>query len=423
MRRYLLTWLTATAALLAAVAVFNAVVDPYGLFRWVDRPGFNHIKPAAADRGPMTKAYQVLRVQPKTLILGNSRAELGLDPNDPAWPASARPVYNLALPGTGTTTSLRYLQHVLAATANNPAAQPTLVVWGIDLMDFLTDPHTTAGTQPLSGDDRRLLLPGNTARWQQQVRDHVESTFTMSALVDSVTTLLDQRNPYAIDLTPQGFNPMHDYIKISQDEGYGAIFKQKDQANIRSFLRMPSSIYGADGRTSPHLSDLQQVIQLCRQHGIELRLFIYPYHAHLLEIFRNTDHWPAFEAWQRAVVQLLAEESATSGKPAYELWDFSALNAYTTEAVPPQGDHHTPTRWYWESGHFKSALGSLMLRRMLNKAAQPGDIGVLLTPANVQAQLNLNSTDLDTYSKSHLQEVHALQDFASAVRTRLHQKL
>jgi hypothetical protein len=366
----------------------------------------------------MTKAYQVLRIQPKTLILGNSRAELGLDPNDPAWPAPDRPVYNLALPGTGTATSLHYLQHVLAATAGNPVAQPRMVIWGIDLMDFLTDAHAAPDRRSPSADDRRLLLPGNTARWRQQVRDPIESTLTMSALVDSVTTLLNQRNPYAIDLTPQGFNPMHDYAKISQDEGYWAIFRQKDQANIRSFLRMPIGIFGPDGRTSPQLDDLQEVIRICRLHGIELRLFIYPYHAHLLEIFRITGHWPAFEDWKRAAVQVLADESITSGKPAFGLWDFSALNAYTTEAVPHQGDRNTSTRWYWESGHFKNELGSLMLRRMLNDDGQSSDLGVLLTPANVQDQIHTNLTDMNWYRKTHAQDVGKLQDFVSAVRAR-----
>ena len=98
LNRYLSIWFAATAMLVCAVAAINLVVDPYGLFRLVDRPGFNSIKPTAAGHGAMSKAYQLLRVQPKALILGNSRAEVGLDPNHPGWPTEARPVYNDALP-------------------------------------------------------------------------------------------------------------------------------------------------------------------------------------------------------------------------------------------------------------------------------------------------------------------------------------
>jgi hypothetical protein len=135
-------------------------------------------------------------------------------------------VYNAALPGTGTATSLRYLQHVLAANAGNPAAQPTLVLWGIDFMDFLTDP--TKPTPPRNAhegdaESRRLMQASATDRMRQQVRDYAESTLTLAALMDSVQTLTSQRNAYAVDLTPQGFNPMHDYLKITADEGSGRV--------------------------------------------------------------------------------------------------------------------------------------------------------------------------------------------------------
>ena len=68
------------ASLLLLVAGFNILVDPYGLFRLVDAPAFNATKPTSGAHGAMVKAYQVLRVDPAGLILGNSRAEVGFDP-------------------------------------------------------------------------------------------------------------------------------------------------------------------------------------------------------------------------------------------------------------------------------------------------------------------------------------------------------
>jgi hypothetical protein len=372
MNRYLTQWFLATALILLAVAAINLVVDPYGIFRLVDSPGFNSVKPAAPSRGPMAKAYQVLRVQPKTLILGNSRAELGLDPNHPAWPQAARPVYNAALPGTGTGTSLRYLQHVLAANAGNPAAQPTLVLWGVDFMDFLTDP--TQPTPPRNAhvgdaESRRLMQASATDRLRQQVRDYAGSTLTLAAFMDSVQTLASQRNPYAVDLTPQGFNPMHDYLKITADEGYWAVFRQKDLMYDKTFARFPKGIFDASGNTSKHWQDLQDIMRLCRQHGIELRLFTYPYQAHMLDTFAKTGHAPGLALWKRALAKTLADEAAASVQPAFALWDFSTLSAITAEAVPQQGDRKSSMRWYWEAGHFKSELGGVMLVQMLGQAA------------------------------------------------------
>lgn len=368
MKRYLTQWFLATALMLLVVAAINLVVDPYGIFRLVDQPGFNSIKPTAASHGAMSKAYQVLRVQPKTLILGNSRVEVGLDPNHPAWPQSARPVYNAALPGTGTATSLRYLQHVLAANAGNPAAQPTLVLWGVDFMDFLTDPTLptpTRSANPDSSESKRLMTAPFSTRFGQQARDYAESTLTLAALIDSVTTLANQRNPYAVDLTPQGFNPMRDYIKITQDEGYWAVFRQKDQVYEKSFARFPKGIFDASGNTSKHWEDLKEIMRLCRQSGIELRLFTYPYHAHMLDIFSKTGHAPGLAFWKATLVKALADEATASAKPAFRLWDFSNLNAITDEGVPLKGDHRSTMRWYWEAGHFKSTLGDVMLYQLL----------------------------------------------------------
>lgn len=368
MKRYLSTWFIATSLMLIVVAATNLVVDPYGIFRLVDQPGFNSIKPAAAKHGDMSKAYQVLRVQPRTLILGNSRAEVGLDPNHPAWPQSVRPVYNAALPGTGTATSLRYLQHVLAAAAGKPAAQPALVLWGVDFMDFLTDPSKPTPARTANADDAqsmRLMTAPASTRIRQKMRDYAESTVTLGALVDSLTTLANQRNPYSVDLTPQGFNPMRDYLKITADEGYWAVFRQKDLMYDKAFARYPKGIFDASGNTSSHWQDLHEIMRLCRQHGIELRLFTYPYHAHMLDTFAKTGHAPGFELWKRMLTKTLADEAAASSKPAYVLWDFSTLNAITAEAVPPRSDRKSSMRWYWEAGHFKSELGGVLLEQMV----------------------------------------------------------
>jgi hypothetical protein len=421
MKRYLLTWLAATTLVLLLVGVFNLVVDPYGVFRVVDKPGFNTIKPAAGSHGAMAKAYQVLAVQPQSLVLGNSRSEVGLDPNHPAWPAHARPVFNLALPGTGTGTSLQYLQHVINAAGNNPAAMPKVVVWGIDMMDFLVDPQAPTRSAPASPNHRLLTSPASTTnpqRLKQQARDYAESLLTLGALLDSAQTLASQRNPYPVNLTPQGFNPMRDYLKITAVEGYWNVFRQKDQANITSFLRRPKSIFDASGVTSGPLEDLRAVLRLCRQHGIQLNLYTYPYHAHLLEIFRITGHWPALAVWKTTVVNIVEDEAKAAGQAAYPVWDFSAFNAYTTEAVPAQGDRKTTMQWYWEAGHFKSELGSLILDRVLGQKDTPTDFGLRINTANLAAQNMSVNKQAAQYRATYPQEVAELERFAMTQQAR-----
>lgn len=422
MKRYLLVWLTVTTIFLLFVAVFNMLVDPYGLFRIVDKPGFNAIKPVASTHGAMTKAYQLVRIKPKILVLGNSRAEVGIDPSHPALAAKGSAIYNAALPGTGTNTSLRFLQHILAATANNPDRQPQMVIWGVDFMDFLIDANASSSAVMPDKEDARLLQTDqlNMSLRQQRLRDHAVATLNLTALIDAVQTIKNQNNPYSVDLTPSGFNPMRDYIKISSEEGYWNVFRQRDLESIKTYLHRPKDIFDASGKTSRKLDDLKEVMRLCRQRGIELRLFSYPYHAHLLEIIRITGHWSAFETWKRVMVKLLADEAKVAGKPAFEFWDFAGIDSLTTESIPPKGDRKAVMRYYWEAGHFKSELGNLIVNRMFGQSVQPAEFGVLLTPGNVEARIARVNDQVTEYGRTHAPEVAELGELVR--NNYMHQK-
>lgn len=393
MRNYLRLWLTLTGALLLLTAAFNFLVDPYGLFRFADSAGFNEVKPKAGRHEKMVKAVQVQRIQPRGLILGNSRAEVGFDPLHPAWPV--QPVYNLALPGTGTHTSLLHLRQLLAG--NN---KPEVLVWGLDFMDFLVEGSPSNPARP--------RLPDEEGRLLQQIKDHAETTLTLTALQDSIQTIFSQHSPYAADLTRLGFNPMRDYLKITDDEGYRAVFRQKDVENTRNFLRRPKSIFDSDRRSSPAQEDVREVIRLCHEHNIDLRLVIYPYHAHLLVIIRISGLMPAFEEWKRALVSLNA------GQQAVPLWDFSRISKITAESIP--SDRQEKMRWYWEAGHFKRELGDRVLNRVFDAAGQPPGFGVLLRPDNLDAQLSSDQSAEADYRLTHLEDVKALDEMYKNAR-------
>lgn len=418
MKRYLTLWLALTCALLLATVAFNVIVDPYGIFRLVDAPGFNAVKPKAGVHGSMAKAYQVLRVQPRGLILGNSRAEVGFDPNHPAWPESARPVFNLALPGTGTRTTLLYLHHVLEAHKNNP---PTIVVWGIDFMDFLTDLDSPPVSRDgLSKQDQRLLAnpdgTRNPALWLARLRDSAEATLTLNTLLDSTITLRQQRNPYAENLTYLGFNPMRDYLRITADEGYWSIFLQRDLENIKAYSKRPRDIFDASGASSPALDNLRHVIRLCRKHRIDLRLVLYPYHAHLMETLYLTGHWKTFEKWKRTVAHLVHDEALAAGMPPIPLWDFSRFNTYSQSAVPDKNDRSTANPWYWEAGHFKRELGNRVLEQVLHGEPVRSDIGLRLDTADLEAELASQRELAAAYRAEHKTELGHLATLASELR-------
>ena len=417
MKRYLYFWLVLTCFLLLAVAAFNVVVDPYGLFKFVDRPGFNSVKPAAASQEAMTKLYQISRVQPRGLILGNSRAEVGFDPEHSAWPSNVRPVYNSALPGTEISTTLRYLQYALANADKNSVPKPDAVLWGMDFMDFLVDASLPKYNGEPKRENSRLFSDwdgvDHLKRWVMQARDYAQTTLTLAAFIDSVQTLGSQKNPFSVNLTALGFNPMRDYLKITADEGYWNVFRAKDQANIKAYLQRPKDIFDIEGASSAQLEDMRNILKLCRKHGISLHLVIYPYHARLLEIIRITGHWSAFEDWKRAIVRIVDKEAESAEPTTVRLWDFSGFNVLSTEPVPEKNDRRATTRWYWEAGHFKRELGDLVQDRVFGRSETVPGFGVLLTAATVEDQIvSIRSQEL-AYRQSHPKEVDALERIAA----------
>jgi hypothetical protein len=384
---YLRRWALLTVGALLLASAVNLVVDPYGAYRLVVVEGFNARKPGASAQGPLVKAYGVERERPRGLVLGNSRAEVGFDPGHPAWPESSRPVYNAALPGTGTREGLRYLQHALAGSPLGT------VVLGLDFMDFLVAPEAPPRESGGSQLERRLRVldtgEPNPLRLLQRALDTRVTLLSLDALLSAVGTVAAARDGLAADLTDRGFNPMRDYERIAAQEGYWALFAQRDTENLKAYRQRPRNLFRVGSRSSGPLEELRAIVRTCARAGTDLHLVIYPYHANLLETFRVTGLWEPFEEWKRALVEVVEDEAS----PRVALWDFSGYNPVTTEPVPPPGDTGTVLRWYWEAGHFKKALGDRVLGRILGlpgytpSETGSGELGVRLTAADLEVHL------------------------------------
>ncbi|CAH1386256.1 hypothetical protein [Candidatus Nitrotoga sp. M5] len=373
MATYLRIWFLALLILLIGAMTLNYWVDPYGLYRPYNDGEW---KPHSATQGGLVKPYLVLKHSPRTLILGNSRAEVGFDPEDEAWPESAQPVYNLALPGTGTRVARRLLEHVLTTHS------PETIVLGVDFMDFLVPPDASNWEPEII--HRLLLKPDgqiNNKRWFQMMLDGAVTLASLDAVVHSINTMRVQGKPGIAHLTAAGFNPMHDYSWIARKEGYFNLFRQRDIENMRAYQKRPKNLFSRDTHTSPAFEDVTAILEVARDHEVQVKVVIYPYHAHLLEIFRITNSWDLFEDWKRKLVHLVAAYN----NDKVTLWDFSGYHHFARETVPPAGDKQTIVHNYWEAGHFKKELGHQILAR-LSGEGEPA-FGVELTPENINFHL------------------------------------
>ena len=373
MATYLRVWFLALLILLIGAMTLNYWVDPYGLYRSYSDGDW---KPHGATQGELVKPYQVLKHSPRTLILGNSRAEVGFDPEDAAWPESVQPIYNLALPGTGTRVARRLLEHVLAAHS------PQTIVLGVDFMDFLVSPDVNKWEPEIN--KRLLITPDrqiNNGRWFQMMLDGAVTLASLDAVMHSIDTVRVHGKSEVAHLTAAGFNPMHDYSRIARNEGYFNLFRQRDIENIRAYQKRPKNLFSRGTHTSPAFEDVTAILDVARAHGVQVEVVIYPYHANLLEIFRISNCWDLFEGWKRELAHRIAAHNPVQAT----LWDFSGYHHFARETVPLADDKQTVVHYYWEAGHFKKELGHQILAR-LSGQGEP-TFGMALTPANVNAHL------------------------------------
>jgi hypothetical protein len=370
MARYMAIWAVTLTVMLGAVATLCAIVDPYNVIGTPCIPGLTAQKPAAVHWARLSKAYLIQRQQPMTLILGSSSADVGFNPESPAWPASAKPVFNLAIDGAGPDVFLRYLQHALAATT------PRHIVVAVNFIESLTLPPrrvTEAAAQPFDFESRmRVLATGapNPAYARAHVADLVFATLSLTALSDSVTTLLHQHDPSTAYETASGWNDGGELRRWARADGFFRLVIDKDREKIAQYKTWRA-------QKSLQIDPVLRLVRLARAHGADVTLVIPPNYVDTMESLRQLGLDPDYDAWKSAIVTGGTAVGAT-------VWDFSGYSPYTTEPLPASTDRTHRLRWIWEPVHFQSALGDVMIARI---TGAPGDFGAILTPANLASQI------------------------------------
>jgi len=376
---FLRLWLGTVALVLTLAILFNYSMDPYGLFDTPRREGFNARKPLAPSHVRMAKPYQVVSFMPRTLIAGNSRPEIGLDPANSCWETSERPVFNVGLPGSGIYMQARTIQHAIAA------GNIQQVFWGLDFADFLK-PHEAImnrwenGQARLEFEERLLVNPdgsSNPSFSLKRIKDHFQTLVSLSTLKDSLATLLAQDDPYSANIRRDGFNPARDYLKIIRWEGQRVLFDQK-RRDLKSMFGRPNlSLYAGNDHWSPEFESVENLLRFAIERKVHVTLLINPYHEDYLDIIETSGYQSTFKEWKKRLTQIARNHGTV-------LWDFSLHNNLTREEVPQAGDKKTIMRWFWEPAHYRKTFGDLMLSLMLGRACAPElptmEIGRRMTP-------------------------------------------
>jgi hypothetical protein len=396
MSGYLRTMALSVVALLLLLAGINLFVNPYGYFDTPKIAGINELALGFNHRLPLAKALAVDHLRPVSLVIGNSRAETGYDPEHPAL--GGRPSYNLAFGGANIQTVRRY---VLEARVAGRLRHVVLV------LDFsMFDPSVWKE----DADPEVLLTDAAGHRrgaWHEAKR-FATILLSGTALSDSWWSLTHQRKPVARYL-PSGLrDDAADLDQVIREGGHHDAALRAESSFLAAALR---DLDSPQGRASYQraLAELHDIVAVADAHGIRLTVVFNPVHARQTYLFEAAGLWPAYEQWK-------AEMLAAAGRgKANAVWDFSAVSACTAESLPPKGDTGARMRWYRETSHFRPALGNKVLDRIGGQGADKEcpDFGTRLTIDGLPQILASQRQSLNKWINRHPLDVAEIDALAS----------
>jgi hypothetical protein len=391
MPRYLKTFLVTSASLLIALASFNFLIDPYNIYGVVQSPALDAAKLECSFLiSRVAKAEMLRNSRCEVLVLGSSRAEVGINPRCAAW--NCDEVYNLGLSGTCIAEAAQVCRY---AIHTKPLKRIVL------LADF----------DNFADNDQQPKLEETRCNEQKDaVEYHLGKLLGIKTAKSSLTTLRRYRRG------PETTTWTIDRGHLRAPLRDGAYHESFDRLT-RQFLQQLYLRYVYSGRS---MQSLAQIVADCRQANVELIVVLSPIHALHLETIHQAGLWPTFERWKRDLVETLAQDrQAHSEARQVALWDFTGYSPYTCEAVPAADDKQTCMRWYLEWSHFTPELGDLVIARILDRAPPDGrsltDFGVRIDHDNLAGHLATLRRQRDEYADTYAAEVGRVKLIAQEV--------
>ena len=341
------------ALLLGAVAFANWLVDPYGIYLPPPIRGVNGNKPEFVAHLRLTHPYAIERLQPEGLILGTSRAGQGLSPTHRMW--RGLNVYNAAYPSVSLYEMWRTLQH---AQAIHPLR---VVVLGLDNRVFYADRD---GNGTFS--EARMRVDAANVRQHNflsaRLPDLAASLLSTDALLSSLRTVRFQ------NWSPLTLGSRGEWTRLSDSYDYEQAFRTMTSNTFERYRKYSAEPFVLERAVEP----LFEIMMLCHRERIDLKLLIPPAHAWHWEAMRIAGMQDRFDAIKRAIVATNQRAAKVANAAPYPVWDYSGYVGPNTEKLPET--HTAKMHWFWETVHFKPALGDRILDNVLAKVpnTEPG---------------------------------------------------
>lgn len=358
---FLLSWLCAALVTGGVVGAFNFIVDPYGFYGVVNISGFNQQKEGVRNKIRYVKALELPLRKPTTIVMGSSRVHDGVNPQHFLLQESLfTPVYNLGVDMNRIHEVLKYLKHSIIHT------EVKRVILGLDFFMFNAAQKVNFNFDP--------NLVGRKISFVDYIST---SLLSRGALQDSIETIkTSYAQPERKEFLSNGYRPgnfvfykLNDYSSLHYYTNYIFLSPLPSQTKYYFDMYLDEQVF----------ADFEEILKLCKQNNIDIKMYISPAHANLDgDGIVAAGKWEMMEVWKRRIAKI-ADRYETS------IWDFSGYNSVTTESV------QTPMKYYWDSSHFTEITSDLILKRIFDSSVYsheiPDDFGVKLSSENIELDL------------------------------------
>ncbi len=147
--------------------------------------------------------------------------------------------------------------------------------------------------------------------------------------------------------------------EVGQDEW---IEKHQQQHRCSpDFEKLPKINYGAD-KVDLAISDIKDIVDICRENNIHLTIFINPMHG---KVYRHLDKSKHYRFLKKLA-------------GVTDFYDFSGVNHITTDNY-----------YYYETNHYRPLVGDMIVKRLFEKEKiKQTDFGFYCTSKNINAHVN-----------------------------------
>ena len=359
--RYILTLFCATLLTLCLFSLANIRLDPFGV--WHSYAEAEKVPPAlrfrpGTDADPrFAKPLQVLRLQPKTIIVGSSRVRDGMDPSILAGLAPA-PIMNYGTAGMRATEGARFIRHAI------DVADVACVIWGLDFFGF-----NDREIDEMGSDGFGIL--GSSMRPKDMAR----------LLIAWPTVLLSSEVINGTGITlHNGFNLAP---ATPQEQITASIMR-----NAVGFAKVPF-LYGKFTSFEKHMEEFEAILSYASAKGVPMYLYTSPLHALVMEALFLAGAGDMFFAWKARVAELAFKY----GVPLHDCMEY-------TQITVSEGSE--AARYFFDGAHFTPLVSRMILSCFFPVASEkPAGFAPAFTPDKVDASRSTLEKAREAYTKTN----------------------